>query len=1793
MKLKKLLSILLALCMVFSLAPAAFSNAEVTAPGTRTYTLSYDSSSGYSLNGSDGSRYTIGKPISQNITTFTAQMNDVRITVTAASGNISIIKTAYEDTSYLGFEDKDYTFSFTSSTYVIGNVKLRKITSNRVMNVDNDSKECTINWDRATYSSVQQIEVTLVASTFNVNYVLNGGTNAASNPSTYSNDQGMTLAAPTRAGYAFDGWYDNAGFNGSAITGIPAGSEGDRTFYAKWKNEIDGVNYDEENGWFVIDSAAALNALATYSANNSCSGKTFRQTADIALSGNFAGIGSGSNPFNGTYDGGGRVITGLYMKKYQNYMGFFRKTGSSAVIENVRLIQPYVSSSNSDGSSASNGTGALIGYMDHSTVRNCIVIDPEVIGNSGSTGSIVGWMYYGDVTGCSHYFSGSTLPAVGRDGGSVTATRLRKLTLPSRVSASGDSVVFSYQGVIYCGENESVTLNITPETGYIVSSLTVNGSDVTDSVSNNVYTFDMPEADVTVEISFVQETFTYVDLDGVTQTVVATRVTNNTIRMTTGWYVVDANVNCSSLALNDNINLILYDGVTLDVTGTQIDFYASSHPTLTLWGQTNGTGELRFSSISNQFTSVTVNGGKLICTDKLGYTGVVNCNLILNKGEVHLPDATNGSVTGSVTYNGGVLDVKKIAGNTTLNWTHADTDRVKASQYVGSVTVADGKYFKDTNSNFYTGTLTAEQKNAIGNVELMPSVNAHTVSINDFENGTASVDKPIAEPGDTVTLTVVPDTGYRVNNMFVNDENGGELIPMDPALGNTQSFTMPNQNVTISVEIGLADYWIDYHDLYDATFESENPTHYTVYSEDITLVNPTREGYDFLGWTGTDLDGVTTTVTIASGSTGDRLYTAHWEPHTYTVHFDANGGDGSMNDMDFTYDVSQTLTANVFTRTGYTFSGWNTEANGGGTPCSDGQSVQNLTAEDGVTVTLYAQWTPNTYTVHFESNTNLANGTMADQTFTYDQEPTALSALAFSVTIGEFLYWTTEADGTGDVYADRAEVRNLTAEDGAVITLYAQWHLMHHINYDIDVFRCYPVNDTQRPYHAYAGETVKVTIREYTHEYTITVYTEDGETVAFDTDAMTFVMPDGDVWVTYTSVKNIAYTTILLDDFETWVDAVYLYDADNPTVTPVVTVMDGETTLTEGVDYTLEITDNTGSPDRAVKATVTITGMGDYIGTNTKTFHITPFNIANCEIRGKLEAYDDGYGIYYPLTENVEVWYGETQLECNVDYEIDVEEPTSGEFEIGQTYPATVRGIGDWGGFKTFTFTVIELTHTVVFDANGGTGEMADDTVAGGRRYTLPACDFTAPAGMEFSHWVASCESDAEKRPGDYFTAPNIWSPADVQTITVTAYWKIPDGYYLIGPNWTVDAIDAGDKLGVNPGNGNEYMLSTTLAENDEIKVVHVTNNVIDAWYPDGEDTQYHVDAAHAGRVNIYFQTTYNDAWGAFGGYFYIETKADPSFATHSLVLDGKIGVNFFMDLSGLNDDEKEASYMTFAITGASPLPSDPVPFDAGNTNAKSTYYGFTCCVTSIQMADTITATFHYGDGLTVSEEYSIKQYIETFEDIESQFDETTVALVHALADYGHYVQAFLADQKSWELGENGDYAEMDQFYARNYDYDRILYLLCNDPSFDHPIKRTFRDENIVKAPYTVIFDSDTAIRVYFKPAAGFSGEVSAVLDCLHTSETYLERGSDGRYMVEIANIPAHLLGETHMILVYTDENCFNQSAGAFTQVDVSAMSYVYGILTADAYADDMYAKNGVASLYAYWRAAQAYKEAH
>ncbi|MGH7174954.1 MAG: InlB B-repeat-containing protein, partial [Minisyncoccia bacterium] len=89
------------------------------------------------------------------------------------------------------------------------------------------------------------------------------------------------------------------------------------------------------------------------------------------------------------------------------------------------------------------------------------------------------------------------------------------------------------------------------------------------------------------------------------------------------------------------------------------------------------------------------------------------------------------------------------------------------------------------------------------------------------------------------------------------------------------------------------------------------------------------------------------------------------------------GGSGSMSVEYFQSGVSKTLTSNAFADTGYTFTGWNTAANGSGTAYTNSQSITIYAG-----VTLYAQWTINSYTVTF--NANGGTGSMSNETEPYN-----------------------------------------------------------------------------------------------------------------------------------------------------------------------------------------------------------------------------------------------------------------------------------------------------------------------------------------------------------------------------------------------------------------------------------------------------------------------------------------------------------------------------------------------------------------------------------------------------------------------------------------------------------------------------------------------------------------------------------------------------------------------------------------------------------------------------------------
>ena len=131
---------------------------------------------------------------------------------------------------------------------------------------------------------------------------------------------------------------------------------------------------------------------------------------------------------------------------------------------------------------------------------------------------------------------------------------------------------------------------------------------------------------------------------------------------------------------------------------------------------------------------------------------------------------------------------------------------------------------------------------------------------------------------------------YGTVTLGYNDPEAVVTYSLDgtPLPGN--SFTISKDDAAFND--GTATITADYsftisYNLDGGTVATPNPTTYTSASSDITLNNPTREGWTFTGWTGTGLNGAQMTVTIAQGSTGHRHYTATWTADELDI--DASG----------------------------------------------------------------------------------------------------------------------------------------------------------------------------------------------------------------------------------------------------------------------------------------------------------------------------------------------------------------------------------------------------------------------------------------------------------------------------------------------------------------------------------------------------------------------------------------------------------------------------------------------------------------------------------------------------------------------------------------------------------------------------------------------------------------------------------------------------------------------------------------------------------------------------------------
>ena len=169
---------------------------------------------------------------------------------------------------------------------------------------------------------------------------------------------------------------------------------------------------------------------------------------------------------------------------------------------------------------------------------------------------------------------------------------------------------------------------------------------------------------------------------------------------------------------------------------------------------------------------------------------------------------------------------------------------------------------------------------------------------------------------DTVTLPYILRPGYEFAGWTLD---GSGMLPFTPLI----IYPGTTGDLHYKAEWRLAEYTITM-DLDGGS--GQEKVVYTITDEDFELPTPTRNGYEFVGWTGERITTPQTSVKIPKGSTGNKAYTANWKVIRYTITLVTNGG-AVIASIRYTVEDSVTLPIPP-DRPGYEFSGWVLDGSG-------------------------------------------------------------------------------------------------------------------------------------------------------------------------------------------------------------------------------------------------------------------------------------------------------------------------------------------------------------------------------------------------------------------------------------------------------------------------------------------------------------------------------------------------------------------------------------------------------------------------------------------------------------------------------------------------------------------------------------------------------------------------------------------------------------------------------------------------------------------------------------------------
>ena len=264
--------------------------------------------------------------------------------------------------------------------------------------------------------------------------------------------------------------------------------------------------------------------------------------------------------------------------------------------------------------------------------------------------------------------------------------------------------------------------------------------------------------------------------------------------------------------------------------------------------------------------------------------------------------------------------------------------------------------------------------------------------------------------------------------------------------------------------------WKHYEVMYDVNGGTDSGRTYNAYmtdSNELTLYDPTSDytassgsNLKFGGWKldkdGTSADFQANEIITPDDFPSDAyqmtLY-AHWEKiaDNYTIQYDSN--DGGSSTFTQVAKVGQDVKLNSgvsLNREGYTFIGWSTSKDGSTGILKPNEYVSSLTTKKDDTVTLYAQWEQNKYTIQYDYNDGSSNS--FTQTATVGQDVKLDLGDNLARDDYEFIGWSTSKDGSTGIYKPSEVVSSLTSVKDANVILYAQWkNKTYTINYNSNI----------------------------------------------------------------------------------------------------------------------------------------------------------------------------------------------------------------------------------------------------------------------------------------------------------------------------------------------------------------------------------------------------------------------------------------------------------------------------------------------------------------------------------------------------------------------------------------------------------------------------------------------------------------------------------------------------------------------------------------------------------------------